>query len=634
MKDSSPPAPPRRLLFDDFELRLDSGELLRSGSAVKLQPLPTKVLEVLAARSGEVVSREEIRQLVWGDAFLDFDSSLNFCILQIRKALEDSATEPRYVETVPKRGYRFLRPVRVEPPPEAEPAPEPRARWPVAAGVGMAALAILLVVLLVASRRLGPFHSTPRLAVLPLECRSAEAADRPVCDGITEAITAELSRRFPRDLEVIAPGSALAYGRSLKDQQEIGEKLGATHLLQGTADPSGGQIRIAMRLTRGKDLLWKESFETDLGDAPLLYGQLVRRVAQELGLPPPPSEPRKVAKRSAAGHERYLQGLYRLRQREWKKAAAVLHEAVTLDPDYAPAHAALAHSYLEQDIDLAEAAARRALELDPQSADAYAVLGSAHLLRHDWKEGGRELRKALALNPGLTDAHHWYAFWLSFQGRHDEAISSIERAIDLDPASMLVGSDYAWVYYLARRYEDAIRRSRDTLALIPVNQTSLPRAAHDGKYFSYIHILHSAREAGDQETALDAGKQLMEMSGVGTEAKLLRSLPDLWRWRGARDRNRPPSYEGARVAVLLGDQDRSLKILEQVCQRKGDWWVLSIAVDPVFDPLRSDPRFPKILDCLGLPIPAPAAARSTPDPGWRASARGGTAAPAPPYLPA
>ncbi len=607
MKDSNSSAPPRRLLFDDFELRLDSGELLRSGSPVKLQPLPAKVLEVLAARSGEVVSREEIRQLVWGDAFLDFDSSLNFCILQIRKALEDSATEPRYVETVPKRGYRFLLPVRVEPPPETEPGPqpqEPRARWPVAAGIGMAALAILLVVLLVASRRLGPFHSTPRLAVLPLECRSTEAADRPVCDGITEAVTAELSRRFPRDLEVTAPGSALAYGRSLKDQREIREKLGATHLLQGTADPSGGQLRIAMRLTHGGDLLWQESFETDLGDAPLLYGRLVRRVTQELGLPPPPSEPRKVARRSAAGHERYLQGLYLLRQQEWEKAAAILHESVTLDPDYAPAHAALAHSYLEQDLVLADAAARRALKLDPQRADAYAVLGSVHLLRHDWEEAGREMRKALALNPGLAEAHHSYAFWLSFQGRHDEAISSIERAVDLDPASMLVGSDYAWVYYLARRYEDAIRKSRDTLGLIPVNQTSLPKPAQAGRIFSYMHLLHSAREAGDQETALNAGKRLMEISGQEAAARPMRSLQELWRWRDARTRSQP--YEGARVAILLGKQDRALTLLAKMCRQKGDWWALSMAVDPVFGSLHSDPRFPGILDCLGLPKDAPA----------------------------
>lgn len=603
MKDSSS-STPRSLLFDDFELRLDSGELLRSGSPVKLQPLPTKVLEVLATRSGEVVSREEIRQPIWGDAFLDFDSSLNFCILQIRKALEDSATEPRYVETVPRRGYRFLRPVRVEPTPEAEPAPEPRARWPMAAGVGMAALAILLVVLLVASRRLGPFHSTPRLAVLPLECRSAEAADQPVCDGITEAITAELIRRFPRDLEVTAPDSALAYGRSLNDQREIREKLGATHLLQGTADPSGGQLRITMRLTRGEDLLWKESFETDLGDAPLLYGQLVRRVAQEVGLPPPPSEPRKVARRSAAGHERYLQGLYLLRQREWGKAAAILHEAVTLDPDYAPAHAALAQSYLEQNIDLAEAAAHRALKLDPQRADAYAVLGSVHLLRHDWEKAGRELRKALALNPGLTNAHHSYAFWLSFQGRHEEAISSIEKALALDPASMLVGTDYAWVYYLARRYEDAIRKSRDTLGLIPVNQASLPKPAQAGRIFSYIHLLHSAREAGDQETALDAGKRLMEISGQEAAARPMRSLQELWRWRDGRTGSHP--FEGARVAVLLGQQDRALTLLEKACRRKGDWWALSVAVDPVFDSLRPNPRFPGILDCLGLPQDAPA----------------------------
>ncbi|HEV2844079.1 MAG TPA: winged helix-turn-helix domain-containing protein, partial [Thermoanaerobaculia bacterium] len=211
MKPSNSSGSPRSLLFDEFELRLEGGELLRAGVPVKLQPLPTKVLEVLASRSGEVVTREEIRQLVWGDAFLDFDSSLNFCILQIRKALEDSATEPRYVETVPKRGYRFLKPVRTEAPPASEVQvqpvpPPPRARWPRLAGFAAAGLAVVLLVFLIGSRRLGSLHSVPRLAVLPLECLSEDPADRQVCGGITETLTGELTRRFPRDLEVIAPG--------------------------------------------------------------------------------------------------------------------------------------------------------------------------------------------------------------------------------------------------------------------------------------------------------------------------------------------------------------------------------------------------------------------------------------------
>lgn len=538
MKLSNASTAPRRLFFDDFELRLESGELLRTGVPVKLQPLPARVLEVLAGRSGEVVTREEIRQLVWGDAFLDFDASLNFCILQIRKALEDSATEPRFVETVPKRGYRFLKPVRIEPPPEeAQPVLEqPMAKWPWLAGVGAAGLAIVLLVVLVASR-LSSSPSAPRLAVLPLECRSGDPADQQVCGGITETLTAELTRQFPRDLEVIAPGSALAYGKSLKDPQKVREKLRATHLLLGTADPSGQRLRITARLVRGDNSLWSESFETDLGGAALLYEQMVRRVAQGLHLPPPPVKPVRAAKPTAAGLELYLQGTYLLRQWEWEKAEAKLRDAITLAPVHAPAHAAYARvrtedSVTEQDFAVAEASALHALELDPRLAEAHVALGRVFLLRHDWERAGQEFRSGLTLNPGLADAHYNYSLYLSFSGRHDEAIASVSRAHELDPASMLIGTDHVWLFYLARRYEEAIRQARTTLDLVPVNEGPLPRPAQAGQYWSTYFLFHSAREIGNQETALDAVKTLMRLKGHAAAIHQIHTLQDFWEfWR-------------------------------------------------------------------------------------------------------
>lgn len=425
---------PPRLLFDDFELRLDSSELLRSGSPVKLQLQPARVLEVLAARSGQVVTREQIRRLVWGDAFLDFDNNLNFCILQIRKALGDSATAPRYVETVPKRGYRFLRPARIE---------------------------------------------------------------------------------------------------------------------------------------------------------------------------PAPSGPGKTVQRSAAGHELYLQGLYFVHHWDWDRAEGCLRDAITLDPQNAPAHAALARVRCEkaetgQDLDIAQAAARRALELDPGLAEGHAVLGVSLLLGHDWAGAGRELREALALNPGLAEAHHWQALHLSFLGRHDEAVSSIARALALAPASMLVGADHAWVYYLARRYEEAIRQARNTLKLLPIHQGPLPSPAEAGREWSYRFLLQSARESGDEEAALHAARELARDAGP------FRSLRELWEWERERTQGQPPSFEAARVAAILGERERALDLLGQLCRQKAYWQILSIGVEPAFIPLHSDPRFPRILDGLELPRDAPA----------------------------
>ena len=270
-----------------------------------LQPQPARVLELLARRSGEVVSREEIRELVWGESFVDFDAGLNFCIKQIRRALEDSATAPRYVETLPRRGYRFLPPVQARretngqgisipapaPEPEAVPAPapsRPAARWPLLTGISVLAAALIVLVFLVASRfPLAPEH--PRLAVFPLACRSASPADRQICGGITEELTAELTRQLPREVEVIGPTSLLAYQGSGKSEREIGAKLGAAYLLTGSADPSGGQIRIEARLAAadGRALWRRDGPATELAESPLVYGEIVRGVAEALRLPLP-----------------------------------------------------------------------------------------------------------------------------------------------------------------------------------------------------------------------------------------------------------------------------------------------------------------------------------------------------------
>lgn len=626
---------PSRLTFDEFELRPDSGELLRAGSPIKLQPQPARVLEVLATRSGEVVSREEIRQLVWGDSFVDFDASLNFCIKQIRRALEDSATEPRYVETIPKRGYRFLQPVRIEPAsgaevsPEPEPAPpespvlprpKPRARWSPLAGLTAAGVAAVLLVFLIGSRRLHP-DTPPRLVVLPLECRSEDPADRQICGGITEALTAELSRQLPRELEVIAPASSLVYGKSRKSN------LGASHLLSGVADASDRMLRISVRLTRvdGEKLLWEESFESDFGDAPLLYEQLARGLARALRLPPPATEPDPAPKPSPTAYQAYLRGIYFFRQGDVDKAVDNLQDAVVLDPGFAPAHALLSRA--QHDIDfkelpqvsaqtrtVVETAARRALELDPRLPEAHLAMAEAALFyRLDWDRAGREYREALALDPGWADTHHSYGFYLAALGRHDEAIASIERARELDPASMLVGSDYAFFFYLAGRYEESIQKARETLALLPTTWEALPQAAMSGRFYSHFAILWSAWKQGDEETALQSAKELMTLSNEKTAASRARSLADVWEWRERRIRTgivKVDPLAEAKSALSVGDPERALDVLERECRLKsGAWTTVLAAVDPALEPLHSDPRFVRVLDCLGLPKDAPARRR-------------------------
>ncbi len=629
-------ASPSRLFFDDFELRLDSGELLRAGSpATALQPQPARVLGLLASHSGEVVSREEIRQLVWGESFVDFDASLNFCIKQIRRALGDSATSSRYVETLPRRGYRFLRPVRIEEgangngvsvpaaAPEAKalssllPSPPVRtAGWRLLTGIAATLVALVLLVFLIASR-FPLSRSHPRLTVFPLECRSKIPTDRQICGGVTEALTAEITRRFPKDLEVIASTSPLVYQGTRKNPLDIGRELGATHLITGTMEASGGKLQVDARLTtiRGRDL-WHDRFETELMDGPRLYEQIARRVAGALELPlPPPAE--TAAKPSREASEDYLRGVYLLKQWKHEEAAKSLQDAVLLAPRFAPAYAALARARVELgpsqgDAAASKAAAERALELDPRLAEAHLAMANVlfkNLL--DRERAGAEYRQALVMDPGNADILHAYAVYLVALGRFDEAIAYVDRARELDPASMEVKSDLSWFLYLARRYDEAIREARSTLSLLTLTQGVLPPIAQYGRSWAYHVLIYASLKKGDGQAMMDVVKERMRSTGEGATADRIHSLKELMDWRVRYNTQRSQgvpgtSYGLAAVYTAAGRLDEGLGYLEQECRNGGEGIMFNfVAVEPVFDSLHGDPRFARIVDCIGLPKDAP-----------------------------
>ena len=477
----------RRLLFEDFELRLDSGELFQGGAPVKLQPQPARVLEVLASRSGEVVSREEIRQLVWGDAFVDLDASLNFCVKEIRRALGDSATSPRFVETVPRRGYRFLMPVR----------------------------------------------------------------------------TAEDSRERPLPARPALPA------------RQWWSRLGAASTAVG----------LLILLT-------------------FLLGSSVHPV------PTPEARPEK-------GGEDYLLGIHSLEHQEYEKAESSFEDVILLDPDFAPAYAKLALARLKRmekppDPEVTETAARRALELDPSLAEAHAALGQILFLRHlDWEGAGRELQKAVALGPRSADAHLFYSQYLEALGRHAEAMDAVKRARELDPASMLAGANYAWYFYLDGQYEEAVHQARKILKLYPTGAEMTSQAAKESVLICQDTILLSAWRLGDQETALAAAKEGLEVLRLPQQAAQLRDLKEFFRGREQRIHKTMQvtpvdPYYLARTALDLGERHRALDLLSR-CAPKGGLAFPFAAVEPAFDELHGDPRWSKILDdCLKLPADAPA----------------------------
>lgn len=619
-----------RLFFDDFELRLDSGELLRDGSPVTtLQPQPARLLELLAGRSGEVVSREEIRQLIWGEAFVDFDASLNFCVKQLRRALGDSATAPHYIETLPRRGYRFLRPVRKEEgangsglpvpeapaPPVSPPAPPPQSRWRLLTGVAVTVAALVALVFLIASRF--PFAPrSARLAVLPLGCRGADPADRQVCGGATEALAAELARELPHEVKVIAPTSVLVYQGSPKSARKIGEELGATYLVTGDVDLSGGHFRIDARLTttEGEDLWHQQGLAVEPDQTPLVYGEVVRGVAGALRLPlaavtTPAAKPRPEA------YEAYLRGIYLSRQRKFDDAVANLQEAILLDDRFALAYAELARTRVarrrppREDRPASLAAAEKALTLDPNLARGHFALAEV-LYRDliDWRRAGTEYRLAVALAPGDADTHYAYALYLSTLGRHDEAIAAMKRARELDPASMAADGDYSLILYLARRYDDAIRQARDTLNLLDMTQGSLPAVAQYGRGWASWALVQSTLEKGDEQAAMDQIRALMRGLGERATAERLRTLPELLSWRlDFANRNAAgDSFSLAKYNAIAGRTDKALAYLERQCRNGGENVLFVFtAVEPVFDALHGDPRFLRVVDCTGLPPDAP-----------------------------
>lgn len=606
---------PPRLLFGDFALQPDSGELLKGGTPVRLQPQPARVLAILAGRPGEVVEREEIRRLVWGDSFLDFDANLNFCIKQIRQALGDSATAPRFIETLPRRGYRFLMPVSQETPEAAAPpAPRPETRKALWLPLFSVALLAGILVLLLGSRHA---HSkTPRLVVLPFECRDPGYTE--VCGGITEVITAELAKRFPKDLQVIASNSARVYAG--KSVPEIARELDVTHILSGEVVISGRQLKMIVRLasTSRKDP-WQEDFETDLGDAPLLYAQIVRGVAPNLRLPTPAPEPPLQAKPSSEAYEAYLRGIYFLRSQP-EKAISSLQDAVLLDPTFAQAYASLARAIdsvekpLCEDMPLIDAAARRALALDPDLAEAHLAL--AHSLFHchfDWQEAGREFQRAIALNPGNAETYSRYAFYLASLGRHDDAIAAARQARELDPASMLLVSDFAYFFYVGRRYDEAVREARKALELMSISPED-PGVVRFYHFWTLWVLFRSALAMDDEATAVEAGRGLMEFYGEVQRAKQVQGLTDFLEWQETwlqkRVRAQPvPAYFFAIASMDSGHPGRALDALEKDCRTRQSFMLLFTGVEPAFDPLRGDPRFTRILGCIRLPADAPARAR-------------------------
>ena len=632
-----------RLLFGVFELDLRAGELRKHGLRVRLQEQPFQVLAMLLEHHGEVVTREELQKKLWPvDTFVDFDHGLNKAINKIREALSDSAESPRFLETVARRGYRFLAEVKVsDVPPVRSPelatqphtAAEARDRPDLAGKLKIPRhlvpplawkISVFVLLVLMASLATWKLHSWNRpspvirsLAVLPFESLSSDASQDYFADGMTDELISDLGQVSA--LRVVSRTSVMAYKRARKPLPQIARELNVDAVVEGTVLRSGDQVRITAQLIEASadKHLWSQSYEGELRDTLALQNKVAKAIANQIGISLNPLEQAALKNEKVVNPEAYvsyLKGRYFWNKRtadSLKVALAYFNQAIEEDPKFAQAYSGLADTYAllgdwqyavmtpKEALPKAKAAAIKALELDSTLGEAHNSLAFC-LDGFDWDldYAGKEFRRAIELNPGYATAHHWYAWHLSLLGRYDSAIAEMRKAENLDPLSLVINADLAGLLVLAHSYDESIRQSRKTIEMDP--NFGL---AHNHLAQAYLqkHMNDEAVAELQKAVQLSAGSptcianlaRAYVASGKRSEAEKL--LSDL------KKRSNPSSSHASEIAVIyasLGDTNQAMNWLEKSYEERFNPGVL---LRPGFDPLRSDPRFEDLVRRIGFP---------------------------------
>ena len=638
--------PSRRLRFGVFEVDLRTGELTRRGVRVRLQQQPFQVLTSLVERPGELVTREELRDKLWGRTVVDFDHGLNKAINKIRDALGDSAENPRFVETVARRGYRFLADVTpmdgvvatskpaetnalapLSSPTDSEPTGPgirlKRGTWigsrsAAGIGIGVAIAALLSWMLYSQFQPLTPIRS---LAVLPLENLSGDASQDYFADGMTDALIADLAQIGA--LRVISRTSAMAYKHVHKPLTEIARELRVDALVEGTVLRSGERVRITAQLIQvpNETHLWAQSYEGDLQDTLALQNRVARAIASQIQVTLDPREEAALAKAKPVNreaYEAYLRGRYFWNKRtaeSLKRAIEYFDLAIERDPLYASAYSGLADSYAllgdweygvlspQEAFPKAKAAATKALALDDKLSEAHTSLALIlDLYDWSWSSAESEYKRALALNPGYATAHHWYAWHLIVTGRNSDGIAELKRAESLDPLSLIISADLADALCIAHMYEESVRQSRRTIEMDPHFAVAHYQL---GQALEQMHAHDEAIAEFRRAIDLSGGNSTFESNlakayaASGRSADARRIAADL-QLRRTQDSSADASL--ALIEVALGDHGEAMRLLEKSYQARFN---PSILMRPGFDPIRSDPRFQNLLHRIGLPSVIP-----------------------------
>jgi len=644
--------------FGPFEAKTFAQELSKNGTKVKLRGQPFCILELLLSRAGDVVTREEVRQKLWpADTFVDFEHGLNTSIKKLRQALGDSATEPCYIETFPRLGYRFIAPVEIvveqKPKQATAEAGETTAGIPAArepehvmppsrsfawsllsapATAMLVGVALLFNVAGTRDRFFAVFRSTrnasvavasvPKplhsIAVLPLQNLSNDPAEDYFADGMTDELTTDLAQFG--SLRVISRTSAMHYKGAGKTAPEIGRELGVDTLIEGTVQRVGNRVRIRVQLidSTSDRHLWARSYDHELKDVLVLQGSAARDIAEEVQgkvtSPQASVPPVNVHPVQPDAYEAYLKGRYFWNKRTedgLRKSVDYFQHAIARDPKFAAAYAGLADSYSIMGSDVlparvasakARTAANKALELDPTIAEGHAELALVEFYYDwNWTRSEQEFRRAIELNPNYATAHQWYSYYLSAMGRFSEAVEEARKAQQIDPLSLSINTTLAGRYRDLGQYAQAADLNLRTLEMDPdfaPAHIALGSSYEDqGMWLQAISEYRKAADLSrDGPPALASLGAAYGYSGNRDEASKM-----IARLREASKRHYVSAFDMATVFAGIGDRDSAFRWLEKAYAERESQMAF-LKVTRRFGPLRSDPRFADLLRRMDLGV--------------------------------
>jgi TolB-like protein/DNA-binding winged helix-turn-helix (wHTH) protein len=633
-------APNTVVLFGIFEADLYSEELRRRGVKVRIQDLPFRALKLLLSRPNEVITREEFRQNLWpGDVFVDFDLGIRGAIKRLRDALGDSADNPIFVETVDRRGYRWIAPTHFEPEAAGEPELEdadlaiptsvatPRKRWhwkagnweitnwKIAGAVVAAAVVVAAWSLALVNRRPG----ADSVAVLPFTNGNGDATTDYFSDGFTESLIGNLAH-VP-ELKVKSRSSVFRYKGKDVDAQKAGNDLGVSALVSGRVTSRGDSIEVSAELidVRDNTEIWEHHYSGKNPDIVSLQMQIAGDIAGKLRSKLSNSERQQVTRpstQSSEAYDLYLKGRYAWNNRthgELEKAISYFNEAIVKDPGYALAYSGLADAYnvlpnyggsQNEDFSKSNAAARKALELDPTLAHPHAVLGNNEM-QYDWDFAGgeAEFKKSFELDPNDATARQWYADDIAMVGgREQEAIAEVRRAHELDPLSPVISRVVGSVFVWTRHFDEAI--------------AVCTKLANDDPTFAIAHDCLSQANWGKRmyPQVIEQWRIYGLLSGFPGDIEAAAAMERGFQsegWKGAltkiteyRKAQRKTAYSSAFVIATfyadLGDKEKAFAWLNTAYQEH-DWLLISLNTNFRLDALRSDPRFSELVRKVGLP---------------------------------